>query len=136
MGAPTAAKKKDTTISQMTSLLKAAKAAWKGSVFVDTAVVTARNAHAPVGNGSSTRPAQAQPHLVFSHTWHPVQGDNLVCMGFCSAIHLRTLAHLIANWTVARAMLIVIRRIASVLDKYCSPGGKRKSYISSTARAQ
>lgn len=43
-------------MSQMTSLLKALKAAEKLSVLVTTATVTARNAQAPVGNGSSTSP--------------------------------------------------------------------------------
>ena len=56
----TAAKKKDTTISQMTSLQKALKAAWKGRTLQNTAQVTDRNAQAPVGNGSSTRPVQCQ----------------------------------------------------------------------------
>ena len=59
MSGRTAAKKNDTTMSQMTSLLKAAKAAWKGRILVATAVVTERNTQAPVGSGSSTRPASA-----------------------------------------------------------------------------
>ena len=45
-------------MSQMTSLEKAVKACPKLSVLVATAVVTARNAQAPVGSGSSTSPAQ------------------------------------------------------------------------------
>lgn len=44
-------------MSQMTSFWNATKACWKVSVFVNTAVVTARNAQAPVGRGSSTSPA-------------------------------------------------------------------------------
>lgn len=52
----TAAKKNETTINQMTSLEKAVKAWVKLSVFVKMETVTARNAHAPVGRGSSTRP--------------------------------------------------------------------------------
>jgi hypothetical protein len=51
------AKKNDTTMSQMTSLLKALKHCEKVSVFVATATVAVRNAHAPVGNGSRTNPA-------------------------------------------------------------------------------
>ena len=47
-------------MSQMTSLLKAEKAAWKGSVCVNTAMVTARNAQAPVGSGSKTSPIDTQ----------------------------------------------------------------------------
>ena len=47
-------------MSQMTSLLKAAKAAWKGRIFRKTAVVTDRNAQAPVGRGSNTSPAHEQ----------------------------------------------------------------------------
>ena len=53
----TAAKKNETTISQMTSLVKAPKAWPKVSVLVVIAVVTARNAQAPVGKGSNTKPA-------------------------------------------------------------------------------
>lgn len=55
---PTAAKKNETTMSQITSLLNAENAAWNVSVFVKTATVTARKAQAPVGKGSSTSPAQ------------------------------------------------------------------------------
>ena len=44
-------------MSQMTSLQKAPKAAWKGRILQNTAQVTDRKAHAPVGRGSSTRPA-------------------------------------------------------------------------------
>lgn len=54
---PTAAKKKETTMSHMTSFVNAPKAWPKVSVLVKTAVVTARKAQAPVGRGSSTRPA-------------------------------------------------------------------------------
>lgn len=53
------AKKKETTMSHMTSLQKALKAAANVRVFVKMAVVTAKNAHAPVGKGSNTRPAAA-----------------------------------------------------------------------------
>ena len=53
------AKKKDTTMSQMTSFVKAVKAWLKVRVLVAMAVVTARKAQAPTGSGSSTRPAQA-----------------------------------------------------------------------------
>jgi hypothetical protein len=56
-GLPTRAKKKETTMSQMTSFVKAEKAAEKASVLVAMAVVTARKAQAPTGSGSSTSPA-------------------------------------------------------------------------------
>ena len=46
----------------MTSLVKAEKAWLKVRVLVNTAVVTARNAHAPVGNGSNTRPTENSAH--------------------------------------------------------------------------
>ena len=52
----TLAKKKDTTMSQMTSLVKALKAWPKVRVLVATAAVTAQSAHAPTGSGSSTSP--------------------------------------------------------------------------------
>ena len=61
----TAAKKNDTTMSQMTSLVKAENACPKLSVLVATAVVTARNAQAPVGSGSSTRPARQVQSVTF-----------------------------------------------------------------------
>ncbi len=44
-------------MSQMTSLQKAEKHCEKVSVLVATTVVATRNAHAPVGSGSSTSPA-------------------------------------------------------------------------------
>ena len=53
----TLAKKNETTMSQMTSLQKALKAAAKVRVLVKMATVTAKKAQAPVGSGSSTRPA-------------------------------------------------------------------------------
>ena len=53
----TAAKKKETTMSQMTSFWKAMKACWKLRVLVKMVTVTARNAQAPVGKGSKTSPA-------------------------------------------------------------------------------
>ena len=63
-GAVTLAKKKETTMSQMTSLLKALKHCEKVKVFVATATVAVRNAHAPVGSGARTRPAEpAMPCL-------------------------------------------------------------------------
>ena len=51
------AKKKETTMSQMTSLQNALKAAAKVRVLVKIATVTARKAQAPVGRGSNTSPA-------------------------------------------------------------------------------
>ena len=63
----TFAKKKETTMSQMTSLLKALKHCEKVSVLVATATVAVRNAHAPVGSGASTRPAR-QP-VVLIRVW-------------------------------------------------------------------
>jgi len=56
--AGTLAKKKETTMSQMTSLLKALKHCEKVRVLVATATVAVRNAHAPVGSGASTSPAR------------------------------------------------------------------------------
>ena len=56
----TAAKKKETTISQMTSFWKAVKACWKLRVLVKMVTVIDRNAQAPVGNGSNTSPAAIQ----------------------------------------------------------------------------
>jgi hypothetical protein len=58
-GCHTAAKKKETTMSQMTSFEKAVNAWVKLSAFVRMVTVTARNAHAPVGRGSKTSPAHA-----------------------------------------------------------------------------
>jgi hypothetical protein len=51
------AKKKDTTMSQMTSLVKAEKVAAKVRVLVAMAVVADRKAQAPTGIGSRTSPA-------------------------------------------------------------------------------
>ena len=56
----TAAKKKETTMSQMTSFWKAVKACWKLRVFVKMVTVIERNAQAPVGKGSKTSPAAIQ----------------------------------------------------------------------------
>ena len=53
----TLAKKKETTMSQMTSLQKALKHCAKVRVLVATTSVPIKNAHAPVGSGSRTRPA-------------------------------------------------------------------------------
>ena len=57
-------------MSQMTSLQKAPKAAWKGRILQNTAMVTDRKAQAPVGSGSKTRPAHhtlqvSQPRRAF-----------------------------------------------------------------------
>lgn len=52
----TLAKKKDTTISQMTSLVMAPMACPNVSVFVTTLTVTAMKAQAPTGSGSRIRP--------------------------------------------------------------------------------
>lgn len=60
----TAAKKKETTMSQMTSFVNALKACGKVSTFVKTAVVTAKKAQAPVGRGSKTRPAEYSCHFM------------------------------------------------------------------------
>lgn len=57
------AKKKDTTISQITSLVNALNAAAKVKVFVATATVTAMKAQAPTGRGSSTRPAMVETKM-------------------------------------------------------------------------
>lgn len=50
-------------MSQITSLVKAEKAAEKVRVLVAMAVVTARKAHAPTANGSSTRPAMVETKI-------------------------------------------------------------------------
>ena len=55
----TLAKKKETTMSQMTSLQKALKHCAKVRVFVATTRVAVRKAQAPVGRGSSTSPARS-----------------------------------------------------------------------------
>lgn len=66
----TLAKKKETTMSQMTSLQKAEKHCEKDSVLVATTVVAVRKAHAPVGSGSNTRPASGSRTLCHSkHSW-------------------------------------------------------------------
>lgn len=44
-------------MSQITSLVKALKAAEKERVFVTTEAVRPKKAHAPTGNGLRTRPA-------------------------------------------------------------------------------
>ena len=59
----TAAKKNETTMSQMASLLKAEKAAWNGMILVKTANVTDSSAQAPVGRGSNIRPAQGRSYV-------------------------------------------------------------------------
>ena len=50
------AKNVATTMSQMTSLVSAARPSWNVSVFVATVNVSAMNAHAPTGAGFATRP--------------------------------------------------------------------------------
>ena len=57
------AKKKETTMSQITSLVKAEKAAEKVKVFVAMAVVTARKAQAPTARGSKTNPAMVETKI-------------------------------------------------------------------------
>ena len=59
----TLAKKKETTMSQMTSLQNALKAAAKVRVLVKIATVTARKAQAPVGSGSRTSPVSEHSQL-------------------------------------------------------------------------
>lgn len=54
------AKKKEMTMSQMTSLVNAPNAAVKGSVRVATVAVRPRNAHAPTGSGPRTSPAMVE----------------------------------------------------------------------------
>lgn len=56
------AKKKETTISQITSLQKAEKHCEKVRVLVATTVVAVRNAQAPVGSGSRTSPGPPHHH--------------------------------------------------------------------------
>ena len=53
----TLAKKKDTTISQITSFVNAVNAAVKVRVLVAIATVADKNAQAPTGSGSRTNPA-------------------------------------------------------------------------------
>jgi uncharacterized membrane protein len=83
-GLPTRAKKKETTMSQMTSFVKAEKAAEKASVLVAMAVVTARKAQAPTGSGSSTSPAASKRVCVcvFVGGWWGGGGGG-VCVGVC-----------------------------------------------------
>lgn len=54
------AKKKEITMSQMTSLVKAPKAEEKVRVFVRIEVVSPRKAQAPTGKGLRTRPAMVE----------------------------------------------------------------------------
>merc|ERR1719313_1386207 len=54
------AKKKARTMSQMTSLVKAWKAAWKGRMPEATVKVRQTSAQAPEGSGRSTRPATTE----------------------------------------------------------------------------
>lgn len=68
------AKKKDITISQITSLVNAPNAMVNGSVWVTIVVVRPRNAHAPPGRGLSTRPAIVERKIAsncqaWSETW-------------------------------------------------------------------
>jgi len=51
------AKKNEMTINQMTSFVKAAKAAWNERMFVTATKVRQEKAQAPTGSGSRTRPA-------------------------------------------------------------------------------
>lgn len=57
------AKKNEITISQITSFVKALKAAVKVRVLVTTEAVRPRKAHAPTGNGLSTRPAMVERNM-------------------------------------------------------------------------
>lgn len=57
------AKKKEMTISQMTSLAKAEKAAGNGSVPVRTEAVRPRKAQAPTGRGLRIRPAMVERNM-------------------------------------------------------------------------
>jgi hypothetical protein len=57
------AKKNDTTISQMISLVIAEKACWNDSVLVASVTVTAINAQAPTGRGSRTNPRMVETKI-------------------------------------------------------------------------
>ena len=59
----TLAKKKDTTINQITSFVNAENAALNDKVFVAIAAVAAKNAQAPTGKGSNTRPAIVETNI-------------------------------------------------------------------------
>jgi hypothetical protein len=60
-------------MSQMTSLVMAAIAAWKESVLVTMATVTAMNAHAPTGRGSRMRPSTVDTKMARRlHAWGSV----------------------------------------------------------------
>lgn len=56
-------------MSQITSFEKAVKACVKLSVLVRMVTVIARNAHAPVGRGSKTRPANTGMHRDMPHCY-------------------------------------------------------------------
>lgn len=62
----TLAKKNETTMSQITSLLNAENAAGNDNVLVATAVVADKNAQAPTGSGESTRPAMVDTKIASS----------------------------------------------------------------------
>ena len=60
------AKKKEMTMSQMTSDVKAENAALNVSTLVAMAAVRPRNAQAPTGSGSSTRPVMVDRKIASS----------------------------------------------------------------------
>ena len=98
----TAAKKKETTMSQITSFWKAMNACWKLSVFVKIVTVTARKAHAPVGKGSKTSPAaHGRGHVMLGgRAVTESQRQGLQCMRQCSqdaGASKRQQLHLIAQ---------------------------------------
>nr|GMC89662.1 hypothetical protein VITISV_043636 [Ipomoea batatas] len=69
------AKKKEITISQITSLVNAPKAAEKGNVLVRTEVVSPRKAQAPTGKGLRTRPAMVERKMASNcHAWGETSG--------------------------------------------------------------
>lgn len=64
------AKKKEMTMSQMTSLVKAQNAVVKGRVRVRMEVVRPMKAQAPTGRGLRTRPAMVERKMARScHAW-------------------------------------------------------------------
>lgn len=76
------AKKKEIAISQMSSLVKAAKAVEKESVLVTIEAVRPMKAHAPTGSGPRTRPEMVKRKT--ERSCHP-------CGVTCSGLGIRNL---------------------------------------------
>jgi hypothetical protein len=76
------AKKKEMTMSQMTSDVKAEKAAANVSTLVAIAAVRPRKAQAPTGSGSSTRPVMVDRKIASSDHACRKQREASACLAF------------------------------------------------------